>query len=84
MSILNGAKIFSLAILQNYLIFITTKIYIKYFIGTTRIESWKSNGMPEESIENIIRSESNFSPTLPSHPARGRRDDDIVTSFCPS
>ena len=52
-SILNGAKYFSLRIFQNYLVFITTKKYIKYFSGTTRIKSWKSNGMSEENLENI-------------------------------
>ena len=36
--ILNGAKYFSLGIFQNYLVFIPTKKYIKYFTGTTRIE----------------------------------------------
>ena len=50
-SILNGAKDFSLGIYQNYLLFIPTKKYIKYFSGTTRVESWKSNGMSEESLE---------------------------------
>ena len=51
----------------------TTKIYIyqlkiiKYFSGTTRIESWKSNGMSEESIENITKSDSNFAPTFVDH-----------------
>ena len=50
-SILNGAKDFSLGIYQNYLFFIPTNKYIKYFSGTTRVESWKSNGMSEESLE---------------------------------
>ena len=36
--ILNGAK---------YLVFIPAKKYIKYFSGTIRSESWKSNGMSE-------------------------------------
>ena len=58
-SILNGAKYFSLRIFQNYLVFLPAKKYIKYFIGTTRIESWKSNGMSEENIENITKSNSN-------------------------
>ena len=51
----NRAKYFSLGIFQNYLVFIPAKKYIKYFSGTTRIESWKSNGMSEESIENITK-----------------------------
>ena len=66
-SILNGAKYFSSRIFQNYLIFIPVNKYIKYFTGTTRIESRKSNGMPEESIENITKSDSNFAPTFVDH-----------------
>ena len=63
-SILNGAKRFSLEIFQNYLIFIPVKKHIKYFRGTTQIESCETNVMSEESIENIIKSDSNFAPTL--------------------
>ena len=68
-SILNGAKyiFFSLAIFQNYLVLISTKKSITYFSGTTRIESWKYNGMSEESIENITKSGSNFAPTFVDH-----------------
>ena len=62
-SILNGAKYFSSGIFQNYLVFRPTKKYIKYLTGTTWIESWKSNGMSEESIENITASDNNFAPT---------------------
>ena len=40
---------------QNYLVFITAKKYIKYFGGTTWIESWKSNGKSEENFENITK-----------------------------
>ena len=40
---------------------------MKYFSGTTRIESWKSNGMSEVSIENITKSDSNFAPTFVDH-----------------
>ena len=43
--------------LQNYLVFIPAKEYIKCFSGTTRIELWKSNGMSRESIENITKSD---------------------------
>ena len=43
------------------------KKYIEYFTGTTWIELWKSNSMPEESIENIIKSDSNFTPTFVDH-----------------
>ena len=42
-------NIFS-AIFQNYLVFILAAKYIKYFSGTTKIDSWKSNGMSEENI----------------------------------
>ena len=31
---------------------------IKFFSGTTRINSSKSNGMSEENIENITQSDS--------------------------
>ena len=46
---------------------IITKKYIKYFSGTTQIESWKSNGMSEEIIENITKSDSNFAPNFVDH-----------------
>ena len=62
-SILHGAKYFSLGIFQNYLVFIPTKKYIKYFSGTACTESWKSNGMSEESIDNITKLDSNFAST---------------------
>ena len=41
--------------------------HIKYFHGTTQNYWWKSNGMPEENIENITKSESNFAPTFADH-----------------
>ena len=66
-SILNGAKRFSLGIFENYLVFIPDKKYIKYFSGTTRIESRKSNGMLEEGVENITKSDSSFAPTFVDH-----------------
>ena len=66
-SILNEAKYFSSGIFQNYLVFIPTKKYIKYFSGTTRIKSWKSNEISEENIENITKSNSNFAPTFADH-----------------
>ena len=65
-SILNGANYFYSGIFQNHFVFIPVK-YIKYFIGTTRIKSWKSNGMSEENIENITKSETNFAPTFVDH-----------------
>ena len=52
-SILNGAKYFSLGTFKKHLVFIPANKYIKHFTGTTRIESWKSNGISEENIENI-------------------------------
>ena len=66
-SILNGAKYFPSGIFQNYLVFIAAIKHIKYFHGTTQIYSWKSNGMSEESIENITKSDSNFAPTFVDH-----------------
>ena len=66
-SILNGAKCFSSGIFQNHLVFIPAKKYIKYFSGTIRIDSWKSNGMLEENTENITKSGSNFAPIFVDH-----------------
>ena len=50
-----------------YLVLIPAKKYIKYFSGTTRIEFWKSNGMSEENIENITKSDRNFAPNCVDH-----------------
>ena len=66
-SILNGAKYFSLVTFQNYLVFILTKNYIKYFSGTSWLESWKSNGMSKGSIKSITKSDSNFASTFVDH-----------------
>ena len=66
-SIDNGAKYFSSRIFQNYLVFIPAKRSIKYFSGTTQIDSLKSNGISEENIENITKSDSNFAPTFVGH-----------------
>ena len=66
-NILNGTKYFSSGIFQNYLVFIPAKKYIKYFSGTTRINSWKSIGMSEKIIENITKSYSNFALTFVDH-----------------
>ena len=44
-SILHGPKYFSSEMFQKYLVFIPAKKYIKYFSGTTWIESWESNGV---------------------------------------
>ena len=43
------------------LLFIPARKYIKYFSGTNWIDSRKSNGMSEENIENITKSDNNFS-----------------------
>ena len=43
------------------------KKYIKCFSDTTCIESWKSNGVSEEIIKNITKSESNFAQTFVDH-----------------
>ena len=66
-SILNGVKIFSSRIFQNCLVFITAKKYIKYFSGTSRIDSWNSNGTSEENIENITKSNRNIAPAFVDH-----------------
>ena len=66
-SILNGAKHFSSGIFQNCLVFIPTKKYIRFFSGTTHIDWRKSNGVSEENIENVIKSDSNFTPTFVDH-----------------
>ena len=66
-SILIGAKYFSSGILQNYLLFIPANNYIKYFSDITPIESWKSNTMSAEVIENITISDSKFVPTFVDH-----------------
>ena len=49
----NGAKYFSSGIFQNYSVFIPAKKYTKYFSGTTRFDSQKSNGMLEKTFENF-------------------------------
>ena len=63
-SILNGAKYFPSGILQNCLVFIPAKKYIKYFSCTTLIDSWKSNRLSEENIENITKLYSSFAETF--------------------
>ena len=51
-------------IFQNYLVFIPAIKSMEYFHSTTQIYLWKSNGMSEESIENIAKSDSNFAPNF--------------------
>ena len=53
--------------MQNYLVFIPAKKYIKFFSGTTRIDLGKSNGMPKKNIENITKSDNNLAPTFVDH-----------------
>ena len=64
---LDGGKYFSSGIFQNDLVFIPAKKYIRYFSGTTRIDSGKSNGMSEGNIENITKSDNSFAPTFGDH-----------------
>ena len=66
-SVFNGAKCFSSRISQNYLVFTPAKKSIQYLSGTTRYEFLKSNGMAEENIENITKSDYNFAPTFADH-----------------
>ena len=47
---------------QNCSVFLPAKKYIKYFSGTTQINSWKSNGMSEKNTENIAKLGSYFAP----------------------
>ena len=65
-SIINLAKYFSLGIFQNYL-YLNQLKNIKYFTRFTRVELWKSNGMSEERLESITKSNSNFAPTFVDH-----------------
>ena len=58
----NVAKYFLSGIFQRSLVFIPAKKYIKYFHATTRVYSWKSNGMSKGNIENITKSDRNFLP----------------------
>ena len=67
LSILNGAKYFSLGIFQNDLAFLPAKKYIKYFSDITQIESSKSNELSEKNIENITKSDRNLAPTFGDH-----------------
>ena len=56
--------------IQIYLVFIPSNKCMKYFSGTTGIESRKSNGISKkhmENIENITKSDRKFSPTFVDH-----------------
>ena len=38
---------------------------VSYFSGTTRIDSWKCNGISKKkNVENITKSDSNFASTF--------------------
>ena len=65
--ILSGAKYFSSGIFQNYLVFIPAYKSVKYFSGTTQINLWKRNGMSEENVKNITKSDKNFTLTFANH-----------------
>ena len=60
-------KISFFGIFQNYLVFTPPLKHIKYFHGIIQIYSWKSDRMSEEIIENITKSDSNFTPTFADH-----------------
>ena len=47
---------------QNCSVFLAAKKYIKYFSGTTQINSWKSNGKSEKNTEIIAKLDSYFAP----------------------
>ena len=54
--ILNKAKYFSSGTLQYHLIYFSYKKYLKFFINSSKVLSWKSIRFSEESIEyNYIR-----------------------------
>ena len=65
--ILIRAKYFSSGTFRNYLVFIPAKKYIKYFSSTTQIDSWKSNRMSGENIENISKSDCIFPSIFVDH-----------------
>ena len=67
MSIINEAKYFSWGIFQNHLVIILAKKYIKHFTSINWVESWKPNGMSEEWIEIITKTDSSFAPTFVDH-----------------
>ena len=65
-SILNGAKYFYLERLQNYLVFISTRlINLISTDGSDReTESWDSTGMSQETSKNQYISEITFAQKL--------------------
>ena len=70
---LNGAKQFSIDVLQNHLVlksFRKKSVPIKYanniqlITGTENIYSWRSTGLSEEEIINPYEPDTKFSPKL--------------------
>ena len=66
-SIPKRAKLSSSGIFQKYLVFIPAKKYMKFLSGTILINSWKSNGMSEENMKNITKSNRLFASTFVDH-----------------
>ena len=65
-SILNCVKYFSLDGLQNYLVYIKSRLIycISKDSSNSKIESWGFAGMSQESIKNTHTSDINFAPEL--------------------
>ena len=61
---LNGIRYFSSGTLQNHLIYFLCKKYFTFFNNISKVLSWKTIGLSEESIENISATDSNFASTL--------------------
>ena len=51
----------------RYIQYLSGKKYIKYFSDNTRTDLWKSNRISEKNIENITKSDNNFTPTFVYH-----------------
>ena len=64
--IFTGAKVICRNFSKSFSIY-TNQKYIKYFSVTTLIDSWISNWMSEQNIENITNSDSNFAPIFMSY-----------------
>ena len=52
--IIQTAEKKQVTIVLPYMGMISTELKVKYFRGTTRIDSWKSSKMSEENIENKL------------------------------
>ena len=62
LSIINGANIFPQEYFKIIQYLYQLKKYIEQFSRTFQIDSWKSNEMSEETIENITKSDKSFAP----------------------